>query len=286
VARAVWNHFTGMTGDDRGPVNAQEVDWTRFPGGTWGIYRSHAAPFPHPDRLKGFTASDGTVYPYFPHYADSSIVVFVPAGFRETPEGVNVIVHFHGHLNNNVNVLERYMIPQAMIAAKINALLIIPQGPYRARDSFGGKMEDEGGFRRMVEDVLRTMQNDSIATTTRIARVIITAHSGGYRPAGTALARGGLSDRVTHVFLFDALYGQEESFRTWLLQGTGTIRAAYTEHLAQQHAALAASVKEIGARLSMTPAGVPHDDVVQAFLPAWFDALPDSWKFPSPQKSN
>jgi hypothetical protein len=191
---------------------------------------------------------------------------------------VNVIVHFHGHLNDNVNVLERYMIPQAMIAARTNAILVIPQGPWRARDSFGGKMEEEGGFRRLVEDVLNTMHRDSITATTRIARVIITAHSGGYRPAGFVLARGGLSDRITHVFLFDALYGQEESFRSWLLQGAGAIRAAYTEHLAKEHAALAAAVSGAGARWFMTPAGVEHDEIVQKFIEPWLEALPAEWK--------
>jgi beta-lactamase class A len=285
VARAVWNHFTGMTGEDRGPADVRDVDWTRFPGGIWGIYRSGAAPFPHPDRLNGFTGSGGTTYPFFPHYADSSIVVFVPEGFRETPEGTNIIVHFHGHLNDNVTVLEHFLIPQAMIASKINALLVIPQGPLRARDSFGGKMEDEEGFRRMVEDVMATMTKEKITPTTRVARIIIAAHSGGYRPAGFALSRGGLSDRVTHVYLFDALYGQEDSFRSWLLHGTGTVNAAYTEHLAQQHAALAAAVKDAGARWSMTPAGVEHDAVVQKFMPPWLEALPAAWKLPPPSNT-
>lgn len=283
VARAVWNHFTGMSGDDRGIVSTTDVDWTRFPGGTWGIYRSPAAPFPHRDRANGFKAGDGTVYPFFPHYADSSIIVFVPKGFMETPQGTNMIVHFHGRLNDNLGVLERYLIPQAMIAKRINALLVLPQGPYRARDSFGGKMEDEGGFRRMVEDVLTAMKGDSVTSSTRLARVIISAHSGGYRPAAFALDRGGLADRVTHVFLFDALYGQHEYFRDWLLKGRGTIRAAYTDHLSKQHADVAVAVAEAGTRWSMTPTTVDHEQVVQTFMADWLEGLPAEWKFP---KSN
>ena len=278
AARAVWNHFTGMSGDDRGPVNTADVDWTAGARGEWGIYRSSAAPFPHPARSGGWTRPDGSAYPYFPHYADSSIVVFVPRGFHETADGANVIVHFHGHMNDNVNVMESFGLPEAIVAAGVNALLVIPQGPYRARDSFGGKMEDPGGFRRMVEDVLATMKREGIVRSGALARVIITAHSGGYRPAGFALDRGGLSDRVEQVFLFDALYGQHEYFRDWLLTGHGIIRAAYTEHLAPEHAAVAASVAAAGDRWSMTAAAVDHDHVPQAFFPGWLALLPEAWK--------
>ncbi|MEW6512148.1 MAG: serine hydrolase, partial [Bacteroidota bacterium] len=286
VARAVWNHFTGMTGEGRGRVNTADVDWTQFPGGRWAIFRSPVAPFPHSARTNGYVGGDGTRYPWFPHYADSSIVVFVPEGFHETPEGANVIVHFHGHMNDNVQTLEQYAIPQAMIAKNVNALLILPQGPYRARDSFGGKMEDEGGFRRMVEDVLATMKHEEVVTTDRIARVIISAHSGGYRPAGFSLSRGPVLDRVTHVFLFDALYGQHESFRDWLLTGGGAINAAFTEHLAKQHAQFALSVVSAGKRWSMTPTPVDHEQVVQTFMPGWLEALPAAWKFSPSQKSD
>ena len=278
AARAVWNHFTGMSGYDRGTVNAGDVDWTPFKGGRWGIYRSPAAPFPHPARMQGYRGGDGTVYPYFPHYADSSIIVVVPDGFHPTPEGTNLIVHFHGWQNDDLGVLERYLLPQAMIAEKTNAILVIPQGPYMAKDSFGGKMEDTLGLRHMVDDVMATMQREKVVPATAVARVIITAHSGGYRPAGFVLARGGMSDLITHVFLFDALYGQHEEFRNWLLHGKGQILAAYTGHLRKEHEEFAASVASAGGRWSMTPAGVEHDQVPQAFFARWLATLGPEWK--------
>ena len=278
AARAVWNHFTGMSGYERGRVNSADVDWTLFKGGKWAIYTTAAAPFPHPDRMQGYRRSDGTFYPFFPHYADSSIIVVVPDGFHPTAEGTNLIVHFHGHMNDNLGVLEHYLLPQSMIAQKINALLVIPQGPYFARDSFGGKMEDTLGFRRMVDDVMATMQREKVVSSTSVARVVVTAHSGGYRPAGLVLARGGMQDLITHVFLFDALYGQHDEFRAWLLKGKGRILAAYTDHLAQAHAEFAASVAAAGDRWSMTPAGVEHDQVPQAFFARWLTTLPPEWK--------
>jgi hypothetical protein len=127
AARAIWNHFTGMSGEDRGRVNTADVDWTAGARGKWAIYRSPVAPFPHPARRAGWTSTDGTVYPYFPHYADSSIVVFVPRGFRETAQGANVIVHFHGHLNDNINVMESFGLP-----------VIRSAGRWRMQEGFAG----------------------------------------------------------------------------------------------------------------------------------------------------
>ena len=139
-------------------------------------------------------------------------------------------------------------------------------------------MEDTDGFRKMVEDVMGTMTREKVTATGRIARVIISAHSGGYRPAGFSLDRGGLSDRVTHVFLFDALYGQHEYFRDWLLRGRGTIRAAYTEHLAKEHASVAAGVVAAGSRWTMTATPVEHEQIVQTFFPEWLASLPAEWR--------
>ncbi|HTR99792.1 MAG TPA: serine hydrolase [Bacteroidota bacterium] len=278
AARAVWNHFTGMSGYDRGPVNTADVDWTWFRGGKWAIYRSPFAPFPHPARMQGYKRSDGTFYPWFPNYADSSIVVVVPDGFHPTPEGTNLIVHFHGWQNDDLGVLERYLLPQAMIAEKTNAILVIPQGPYRAKDSFGGKMEDTLGFRHLVEDVMATMQREKVVPTAAVARLIVTAHSGGGRPAGFVLAKGGMAGLVTDVFLFDALYEQQEKFAGWLLHGKGRMYAAYTEHLRKSHAEFAADVAAAGDRWSMTPSTVEHDQVPQAYFARWLATLPPEWK--------
>lgn len=282
VARALWNHFTGMTGYAPGPVNTAHVDWNVIPGGKWGIWRSPAAPFPHPDRANGLVRDDGTRYPAFPHYSDSSIVVFVPDRFTPGPDGVNLIVHFHGHLNDNMGVLERYGMPQALVDEQINAILVLPQGPYRARDSFCGKMEDPGGLKRLVDDVLRTMEREKIITGAREARaahMVLSAHSGGYRPVAYCLDRGDMNDVITHCFLFDAFYANFDYYRTWLEKGTGTIEAAYTEHLAQEHTSFAAALPaQLPARFHAVPTTVTHDGVLEAFLRPWLKSLPDEYK--------
>ncbi len=279
VSRAIWNYFTGSTGYGPGRINAADVDWNMMPGGRWGIWRSPAAPFPHPARANGHTSSDSTLFPYYPHYADSSIVVFVPNDLNEGADGVNMIVHFHGHLNDNMGVLEKYMLPQAMEDEHINAILVLPQGPYRARDSFCGKMEDAGGLKHLVDDVLSTMKREGVIKEAKVGKMVLTAHSGGYHPAAFCVDRGGMNDHITHLFLFDAFYGNLEYFRNWLSSGKGIIEAAYTEHLKEEHTGFTASLDSMtAARFHVRPSTVDHDEVPQAYMRPWLRTLPDEWK--------
>jgi beta-lactamase class A len=280
AARTVWNHFTGMTGFDAGPLRADDVDWNSVPGGRWGIFRSPASPFPHPDRASELRLPDGTVYSPFPHYTDSSVVVFVPRGFRDLDGGANLIVHFHGHGSDNLGVLERDQLLQAMAAQRTNALLVLVQGPYRARDSFGGKMESEGGLARLVEDVLRVMRREGVVETDAVRALVISAFSGGYRPGAFAVRKGGMAGKVRAVFLFDALYANADSFREWLLAGRGEIFGAYTDHLAGEYTAFLASVESrAGARVHFTRTPVAHDEVVRTFVADWLSRLGPDWTF-------
>lgn len=282
AARAVWNYFTGDEGYSAGPVDAAHVDWNSFPGGSWLIYRSAAAPFPHPERSNGWTRKDGTFYPYQPHYSDSSITVFVPTHLKETESGTNVIVHFHGHMNDNMGVLERYRMPQAMIARKTNAVLVLPQGPYRARDSFGGKMEDREGLKNMVNDVLKMLVREEVITSPKLNKLVLSAHSGGYRPVAFSLDRGGLNNHLTDLFLFDAFYGNHDFFRNVLATSNASLHAAYTDHLAKEHAEFVKSTStQLRQRLRFTATQVDHDEVVQTFFGDWLSALGKDWQLSS-----
>jgi beta-lactamase class A len=279
VGRALWNHFTGSTGYAGGLVNASDVDWNVIPGGRWAIWRSPVAPFPHPDRALGLKRNDGTYYPFVPHYADSSIVVVVPDNLREGPNGINVIVHFHGHLNDNMGVLEQFQLPQALIEEKINAILVIPQGPYRARDSFGGKMEDADGLKHLVQDVLATMKHEGVIKEAKVDHMVLSAHSGGYRPTAFCVNRGGMNEHITHLFLFDAFYGNLDYFRDWLQSGHGIIEAAYTEHLKSEHTEFATALDSTTApRFHVRPSTVEHNDVPQTYVRPWLRTLPADWK--------
>lgn len=279
ASRAVWNFFTGDSGFDAGSAVTSQVDWNWFPGGKWGIFRSPFAPFPSKERVNGMRHADSTAYPFHPHYDDSSIVVVVPSVLTQGDAGTNVIVHFHGHMNDNLTTLERYCMPQALIAQNINAVLVLPQGPYRARDSFAGKLEEPGGFRRMIEDVMATLQREGVVADTRVNKVILSAHGGGYRAAAYVLDRGGMRENVSHVFLFDAFYGNHDFFAEALRATNISLFAAYTPHLASQHEEfLRALPKAVRTRVSFTPTSVDHEDVVQTFFTPWLARLGDVWQ--------
>jgi len=227
VARAVWNHFTGSVGYEERVIPLHDVDWNTFPGGRWGIYRSIAAPFPHPKRKRGFKAADGTSYPYHPHYDDDSIVVVVPQSFRETENGANLIVHLHGGPGDNMSSLEKDRMPQSLAGQNINALLVLPQGPYRANDSFGGKLTDPGGLGRLVEDVLATMKQEKIIQTSRLNQLILSAEGSGDQSVATALRRGGLDGKITDLFLLGPPTIPPQLFRDWVKKGAGKVHTAY-----------------------------------------------------------
>jgi beta-lactamase class A len=279
VARAVWNHFTGSSGYEERSVPLNNVDWNSYPDGRWGIYRSAAAPFPHRQRRRGFKASDGTLYPYHPHYDDNSIVVVLPSTFQETAGGTNVIVHFHGEMGDNMAALEADQMPQALADQKINAILILPQGPYRARDSFGGKMTDEGGLKRLMEDLLATMKREKIIKTDRLNRLILSAQGFGYQAAASAVKRGGEESHITDLFLWDALNGSPEAFRTWLVRGDGVLHAAYTSDAGKEHVRFEQTVKgDAKKRLRLVAATVDRGKLILSYFQSWLKELGPEWK--------
>ncbi|MDB6122985.1 MAG: hypothetical protein JWQ71_1978 [Pedosphaera sp.] len=172
-----------------------------------------SAPFPHPERAQGRTR-ENKVYPADKHYSDSNVGIFIPRGFRPTDK-VDFIVHFHGWNNHVERVFKNYQLIEQFVESGRNAILVVPQGPYDAPDSFDGKLEDEGGFKRFMADVMKTLRESNIVRSDRIGNIILSGHSGGYEAISGIVTVGGLSDHVTEVWLFDALYGRTEKFMNW-----------------------------------------------------------------------
>ncbi|MFZ5515997.1 MAG: serine hydrolase [Candidatus Zhuqueibacterota bacterium] len=279
AARLVWNHFTGANGVDR-PA-AYRVDWSSFPGGEWTrIFLTHGL-FPHPARMSGHRYQE-TFFPADPHYLDSSAVIFVPKGFYETDRGVDVIVHFHGWNNDVLNVMEKFDLFQQLIASQKNAILVLAQGPYRASDSHGGTMEDADGLKRFIDEIVLILKNERRIVQPRAGNVILSAHSGGYRPAIFSVERGGLSERIAEVFLFDAFYGETERLIPWLLSDKGhRLRSIYTEHLAPEHHQFMKLLDKANLkfgnqfktkdRITLSPTDVSHNDVILGTFQQWLE---------------
>ena len=189
-----------------------------------------SAPFPHPKRAEGHTY-EGKLYPAKEHYSDNTVAIFIPKGLREADK-IDFIVHFHGWKNNVEGVLGQYQLIEQLTAGGRNAVLVVPQGPRDAPDSFGGKLEDPDGFKRFMADVLQTLQHKSRLNKKDVAlgQIVLSGHSGGYEVISAILDRGGLTDHVREVWLFDALYAQTDKFQAWIDRKQGRFIDIYTEH--------------------------------------------------------
>lgn len=189
--------------------------------------RLSSAPFPHPRRANGHTY-DNQQFPAEKHYSDSSIAIFIPKGFRQT-DAVDLIIHLHGWWNNIDSVLKRYRLPQQVYESGKNAILVVPQGPLNAPDSFGGKLEDPDGLKNFVQDVVAYLFRESKTKTRSIGKIILTGHSGAYHGISFALLRGGIPEKISEVYLFDALYGQTEKYAYWIDHYKGKMITIYTD---------------------------------------------------------
>jgi len=207
-------------------------------------------------------------------------VVVIPEGYFEQNHANDLIIHFHGWNNDVLNVMEQFDMVQQLIASKKNAILVFAQGPYRASDSGGGKMEDDGGLKRFVEEVLQTLKNENRIENTAIGRIIISAHSGGYRPAILSLAHGNLDKNIKEVFLFDAFYALTDQLIPWLQQNQNNrLRSIYTEHLTEKHQNFIELLNKANLsyaeqfnhsiKIILSPTDVCHNFVIQDNFQRW-----------------
>ncbi len=186
-----------------------------------------SAPFPHPKRANGHVYHDKT-YTTEDHYSDSHVALFVPKGFR-AGSTIDLVVHFHGWNNNVTNVLRRYNLINQFVESGRNAILIVPQGPLDANDSFGGKMEDARGFKKFIDEAIDVLQKNGISQRAEPYRIILSSHSGGYEAVYSIVARGGMSDKIREIWLFDSLYAGTETFAVWFDHHKGRFIDLYTK---------------------------------------------------------
>jgi len=189
-----------------------------------------SAPFPHPNRAQGHKYND-QFFSAADHYADNTVAIFIPKGFREDGR-IDFVVHFHGWKNHVETVLTQYQLIEQLVASGRNAVLVVPQGPRDASDSFGGKLEDPGGFARFMTDVAGALRAGSALKQKEFAlgNIILSGHSGGYQVMGSIVDHGDLTDHVTEVWLFDALYARTDQFLAWFDARHGRLIDLYTEH--------------------------------------------------------
>ncbi len=197
-----------------------------------------SAHFPHRGRQNGYRYGDA-YYPPDPHYSDSSVQVFVPAGFRAR-EAVDLVFFFHGW-NSSIAETERdFHLYRQFSESGVNALLVVPELARDAPDSFGGNLEEGGGFARLVDDLLQALRGYGLLARPRPGRLVLAGHSGAYRVIAQVLDHGGLEEHIGEVYLFDALYDLENLFADWIkgsarrfvsVNATGSETSAAAERL-------------------------------------------------------
>ncbi len=181
-----------------------------------------SAPFPHPKRSTGHIY-DGKTYPAEPHYCDSSVMIFLPNGFK-SGKTLDVVVYLHGWGNSIDTATAKFRLAEQFAESGKNAVFVFPEGPKFAPDSFGGKLEDSCGLQRLLSETLAVLQRTKNIKA-RLGNVVLSGHSGAYRAIAFMLLRGGVP--VREVWLFDALYGQTEKFTHWLEHDCKRLRGRF-----------------------------------------------------------
>ena len=211
-------------------ISAADLPSEYRPKGELIISSFASAPFPHPQRAEGHKYKD-KFFSAKESYSDSTVAIFIPNGFRETGR-LDFVVHFHGWGNHVENVLHHYELIDQFVASGRNAILIVPQGPRDASDSFGGKLEETNGFKIFMSEVEDTLRNKSGLKKKdfQIGRIVLSGHSGGYQVMSAIVDHGGMSEKVAEVWLFDALYAQTDRFLAWEDKTHGRLINIYTEN--------------------------------------------------------
>jgi D-alanyl-D-alanine carboxypeptidase/D-alanyl-D-alanine-endopeptidase (penicillin-binding protein 4) len=226
------DHVALMLGEfsGRSVPNAAELKDLYAPDGNVMLVHLPTAPFPHPSRANGHWY--GNQFFSAPvHYSDDSVAIFIPKNFHASDK-VDFLVHFHGWRHTVAGTLGEYHLIDQLAASGKNVILVVPQGPFNAPDSSGGKLEDTNGFARFMDDVVATVKNSGALDQTNfdIGNIILSGHSGGYKVMAAIVDHGGLSDKIREVWLFDALYAGRENFVAWQKAENGRLLDIYTDH--------------------------------------------------------
>jgi len=169
--------------------------------------------FPDTARAGGHSY-DNVLYTFAEHYNDSSVLIIVPPKLKVTKH-VDVICWFHGWRNNIDSAAAYFELVKQFLASNRNAILVMPETTKNAPDSYGGKLEQKGIFKLLLQDVLDELKKQKIiAKKTKPGNVVLAGHSGAFRVMANILINGCVE--VKQTVLFDALYSQVDKFTTWI----------------------------------------------------------------------
>jgi hypothetical protein len=225
---------------------------------------------------RGHRTGAGRLYWEDETYSDSQVLLHLPKGFDIRRPSL-LIVFFHGHgakLADDVYL--RQQVPAQISSSGINAALVAPQLAVNAADSSAGKLWQPGGFARFLGEAaqrLAKLHGDPRSVRSFASMpVVIVAYSGGYVASAWSAQHGGLTNRLRGVVLFDALYGELDTFADWITkQKSAFFVSTYASSTQARNIQLQAMLAErsIGYATSLDPRLEPGSIT---FLPASKDA--------------
>src|ERR1700743_1152413 len=176
------------------------------------IHSSHTS-FPDSGRLHGHT-SDSVFYSTAEHYRDSTVLIIAPKNL-DAKKKVDLVFWFHGWHNNVDNAAVYYELTKQFIASKRNAVLVLAETAKDSPDSYGGKLENQGVFKALVNDVLAGLMSKNMVSKNCAAdHIILAGHSGAYRVMARIIKNG--QRPINEAMLFDSLYGETDIFMAWI----------------------------------------------------------------------
>jgi hypothetical protein len=176
-------------------------------------FSSPHTSFPDTGRAESYVY-DSVLYEVSAHYRDSSVLLIIPRQL-DTAKKIDFIFWFHGWHNNIDTAAVFYALIKQFIASKRNAVLVLSETARNAPDSYGGKLEQPGMFKALVNDVLGEMKKKGIVSyTAEPGNIVLAGHSGAFRVIAYILQNGQM--KVQEVFLFDALYSQVDKYSEWI----------------------------------------------------------------------
>jgi hypothetical protein len=184
---------------------------------------------------RGHRTRTGRIYWEDETYKDRQVLIHLPKGFDIRRPSL-LIVFFHGHgakLADDVDLRQR--VPAQLSASGVNAVLVAPQLARNAVDSSAGKFWEPGAFARFLGEAaqqLARLHGDPRSVRSFASMpVVIVAYSGGYLATACIVHHGGLGNRLQGVVLFDALFGEVETFADWIArQKSAFFISTYTHH--------------------------------------------------------
>jgi pimeloyl-ACP methyl ester carboxylesterase len=207
------------------PLRQTKTKLIEFENGPFpyhGVMPASGRPFldVSEDGRHGHRTSSGAVYWEDKTYSDSRTLLHVPRGF-DVRRPALMVVFLHGHgATLQRDVIARQRVPEQVSESGVNAVLVAPQLAVDASDSSAGKLWQAGGFQRFLQEASAELVKLHGDPRSKQAfdnmPIVIVAYSGGYMTAASCIRQGGAGERVRGVVLLDALYGDIDTFASWI----------------------------------------------------------------------